>query len=166
MKGIALVTMTAPVIGTRLLEVEIRGAPVPQGQIRSLGKGRPSVHGNAEKLLPWRDHVQFAIEASMAVPSVNSWPYTGPVEVLAAFTMKKPTSAPKRRKTWPITRPDLDKLARAALDALTNAGAVRDDSQVVTLLARKLYPNEHPDALPAPGLRLVLRSIETLELTP
>ncbi len=32
----------------------VPGIPQPQASVRSLGKGRPSIHGNAERLLPWR----------------------------------------------------------------------------------------------------------------
>jgi Holliday junction resolvase RusA-like endonuclease len=40
---------------------------------------------------------------------------------------------------WPAKRPDVDKLARACLDALTQSGAIRDDAQVVMLGATKVY---------------------------
>ena len=44
----------------------------------------------------------------------------------------------KQRRVWPECRPDLNKLSRACLDALT--GIVwRDDSQVVRLEAEKEY---------------------------
>src|SRR6266702_4361868 len=104
-----------------LLQVVVRGTPIGQGSIRSLGKGRPSVHANAATLLPWRTDMQLAIETAMCNgdPAIV-WPVTGPVEVTLAFTMRKPTTAPKRKRTWPVVRPDLDHLVRAALDALTN----------------------------------------------
>lgn len=48
-------------------------------------------------------------------------------------------AAPKRcRRTTPCVRPDVDKLARALLDALTGI-AYEDDGQVVELLVRKVY---------------------------
>jgi Holliday junction resolvase RusA-like endonuclease len=39
----------------------------------------------------------------------------------------------------PATRPDVDKLIRAVLDALTMSGAIKDDGRVVTLAAVKTY---------------------------
>ena len=52
---------------------------------------------------------------------------------------------PKRPKApVPITKPDVDKLARACLDGMTDAGVFRDDSQVTTLTARKRYTTEAP----------------------
>ena len=40
---------------------------------------------------------------------------------------------------WHDKRPDVDKLARAVLDAITESGTLRDDCQVVALSARKRY---------------------------
>ena len=126
----------------------VRGTPVPQGSIRHLGKGRPSVHANADKLLPWRNHVQ--IEAERALDGAP--PLEGPVSVEMVFTVPKPKSAPKRKLTWPTKRPDLDHLVRACADACTAAGVWRDDSQITALVALKVYPSEHPQALDVPGV--------------
>lgn len=142
------------------LRVEVRGSPVPQGSIRSLGKGRPSVHSNAKRLKPWREQVQGAIEDAMQEnrerwPAVSGpYPLLGPVAVDVTFTMLKPKSAPKRRRTFPITRPDGDKLLRSVFDAMQAAGLIKDDSQVIDWHGRKVYPDEAPQSLPVPGLYL------------
>jgi Holliday junction resolvase RusA-like endonuclease len=36
-------------------------------------------------------------------------------------------------------RPDIDKLCRAVLDAITMSGVIHDDAQVVSLFAHKFY---------------------------
>jgi Holliday junction resolvase RusA-like endonuclease len=36
-------------------------------------------------------------------------------------------------------------------DALTATGVYEDDGRVVSLLARKVYPDDGEDALPVPG---------------
>lgn len=158
---------------TPLLTVEVRGLPIPQGSIRSLGAGRPSVHSNAKTLLPWRETIQHAIEAEVwdRTDLPDNLRITGPVALELIFTLPKPTSRPKRKRCWPNVRPDLDKLARTALDALTNSGAVEDDGQVVQLLVVKTYPGEHPQAMPVPGLRARLAlvhdgSLELPSVTP
>jgi crossover junction endodeoxyribonuclease RusA len=56
-----------------------------------------------------------------------------PVYVRLEFVLPRPVSTPKRRTPPAVKRPDVDKLARAVLDALTSAGALADDSQVVDL---------------------------------
>lgn len=131
----------------------VRGTPVPQGSIRSLGKGRPSVHANAAALLPWRGHVQIEAERALG----GRAPLEGPVEVSLAFYVARPRSAPKRI-IWPTKRPDIDKTSRAVLDALTAAGVWLDDSQVVSLHASKAFAgNGHLDV---PGVVIHVEPLE------
>lgn len=136
----------------------IPGVPVPQGSIRSLGAGRPSVHSNAAILKPWRATVIAALREAMG--DTSAYPMEGPVRVTAVFFMPRPKSAPKSRFR-PDRKPDLDKLCRAVHDALTQAGVVRDDSQIVTLIAEKYYTNVPQAELtietlsPPPDLKVV-----------
>ena len=58
--------------------------------------------------------------------------------IVLDFGIPKPKSAPKTRRVWPDKRPDLDKLSRSVLDALTYV-IFADDSQVVHLRATKDY---------------------------
>jgi Holliday junction resolvase RusA-like endonuclease len=74
------------------------------------------------------------------------------------FTLAKPRSAPKRRRTWPDRRPDLDKLSRTVLDSLTSAGAIEDDGRVIAIRAAKTFPGECPEALDVPGVRIRIGS--------
>lgn len=144
-----------------ILRVEVRGLPVPQGSIRSLGKGRPSIHSNAARLKPWREQVQGALEDAIRGERLHghTFPIDGAVAIDATFTMRKSKSAPKRRRTFPTARPDADKLLRALLDAGTAAGVWRDDAQVVQPHTRKVFPLEHPQALEVPGLYMFLYTV-------
>jgi Holliday junction resolvase RusA-like endonuclease len=65
--------------------------------------------------------------------------------------MPKPVNAPKRRRTYPAVSPDIDKLERSTYDAISTAKAWEDDGRVIESHSRKVYPGEHPDALPEPG---------------
>ena len=98
----------------------------------------------------WRDDVRAA-----ALAIAPAAPLDGPLSVRMVFTVAKPKSAPKRRRTWPATMPDLSKLARSTEDALTSAGIWADDARVVeyTRLA-KVFPGEDPEALDVPGVRI------------
>ena len=79
-------------------------------------------------------------------------PLDGPLWVGMVFTVAKPKSAPKRKRTWPATKPDLSKLARSTEDALSDGGAWRDDAMVVEYLRlAKVYPGEDANALHIPG---------------
>ena len=60
-----------------------------------------------------------------------------PLKVTAIFTIVKPPSLPKKR-TLPVTAPDLDNYLKLLLDAL-NKFAFADDGQIVQLHADKVY---------------------------
>lgn len=138
------------------LRFEVRGTPVPQGSIRHLGKGRPAVHGNADRLLPWRSHVQLVAEEARG----DRAPYAGPVEVGMSFYVARPKSTPKR-VVYPGKRPDLSHLVRAVEDACTAAGVWLDDSQVVVLYAAKMFVgNGHLDT---PGVAVRVAPLDPTE---
>jgi len=59
----------------------------------------------------------------------------GPLSLAVTFWLPRPASV---RRYDPTTRPDVDKLARCVLDALTGV-LYADDSHVVELYARKRY---------------------------
>jgi len=67
----------------------------------------------------------------------------GAIAVVIEFYLHKPKSV-KREK--PTVKPDLDKMVRSVLDALTSAHVWNDDAQVLTLVAHKMYADEdHPE---------------------
>jgi crossover junction endodeoxyribonuclease RusA len=143
--------------------VDVRGRPAPQGSKRGVarfkgnGADRQVVGIKQIEMSPhvkdWRGDIKEAAEKRIA--DTGHAVLDGPIRVRMVFTVYKPASRPKRRRTWPTSMPDLSKLCRAAEDALTAAGVWRDDSRVVeyTRLA-KVYPDEDPDALPVPGVRI------------
>jgi crossover junction endodeoxyribonuclease RusA len=104
---------------------------------------------SSKNVEPWREAVKYA--ALMTLPT--GWVrLDGPLQAQMVFTLHKPVSAPKRRRTWPDRYPDLSKLIRSTEDALTDAGAWADDARVVRYVdTGKVFPGEDPDALPVPG---------------
>lgn len=109
------------------------GLPAPQGS-KKIVAGR--LLESSAAVAPWRQAVTYAaIQGQDGDPTA---PLTGPVEVMVEFLMPRPKSAPKSR-LYPDKSPDLDKLIRSTLDALTDARAWEDDGQVVSILARKLF---------------------------
>lgn len=63
------------------------------------------------------------------------------VSVRIQFWFHRPKSEKKRER--PSVKPDLDNLIKAVLDGCSQAGVWRDDAQVVSLVAQKLYGEEN-----------------------
>lgn len=126
----------------------VRGLPIPQGSTRAFVNpktGKPIITSSAKGLGSWRRLVSD--QAQKVAPPA---PWTGPVLVELFFNLPKPKSAPKKKRVWPDKRPDLDKLVRAVLDAITHI-LIADDSQVVELVAQKDYG--------APGVEVIVSRI-------
>lgn len=106
----------------------VPGSPAPQGSKRHVGNGR--MIESSAAVGPWRERVALAVHN-------EHWPLlAGPVAVDLTFVMPRPKSTPKTRTPPATKRPDLDKMARAILDALTGI-TFADDAQVVELVAIK-----------------------------
>lgn len=76
--------------------------------------------------------------------------FRGPVSVAVVFKLKRPLAL-KDKVGHHLTAPDIDKLARCALDGLVGV-LLRDDSVIVELRARKLYAR----FLEAPGAEITV----------
>lgn len=145
----------------RVIRIVVRGTPAPQGSksFKGMSKaGRAILTESSKKVRPWRQDVKAAAEALRE--RTGAAPIDGPVVVSMVFTLQKPASAPKRRRTYPMRTPDLSKLARSTEDALTDAGVWADDARVVeySRLA-KVYPGEDPDALSSPGVVIMIGEV-------
>jgi len=120
----------------------VPGRPVGQGSMRSLGKGRMT-HNNPH-LKAWRQAVGWAAKA--ACPGGE--PTDAEVFVTLHFAVR-----PRRQGD----APDLDKLVRAVLDALSGI-VYRDDKQVVVIHAeRVLLPLDADDD--AEGARIAVEGL-------
>jgi crossover junction endodeoxyribonuclease RusA len=135
-----------------VISLWVAGSPVAQGSLRRAG-GRGLRYANDATLRPWREQVGAAARAEVQQL------VTGPVMVDVEFALPRPAgqwsvrglrrpSAPAH----PTGRPDVDKLLRSILDALTSV-VYADDAQVVTVLARKTYVDT-PDAQPGVLIRV------------
>lgn len=146
-----------PNAGLRTVQyrIVVYGSPAPQGSKSFKGTfvgkdGR--THGilaeSSKKVKPWREDVKAA---ALLVRNGRP-PLDGPLKVRMVFTLPKPASSPKTRRTYPMRMPDLSKLARSTEDALTDAGIFVDDARIVeySRLA-KVFAGEDPDALEACG---------------
>jgi Holliday junction resolvase RusA-like endonuclease len=132
-----------PVDNFAVVAFEVHGAPVGQGSTMRTTTGHVR-HANAQRLRPWRNDVATAAVAAME----GRPPWTGAVRIECVFGIARPRGhwrtgarADELRPSAPAvptSNPDLDKLARAILDALTGI-VYRDDAQVVDLQLSKWY---------------------------
>ncbi|MDH6282873.1 RusA family crossover junction endodeoxyribonuclease [Prescottella agglutinans] len=102
------------------------GRPSPQGSKRHVGGGR--MVESSKHVGSWRNQIHWhAMKQRRNL-------FVGPVALRLEFIMPRPKSLPKSKPTPPATKRtgDSDKLARAALDALSGA-CYHDDAQVIEL---------------------------------
>lgn len=124
-----------------MITFDAQGEPQPKGSMRAFViAGRARLTSDNPKLKAWQKTV--ASTAWQHVPLAEApprhCPLTGPVCVGLTFRLPRPKALPKTRETPHVTRPDVDKLARGVLDALTGVIWV-DDSQVAELTCAKRY---------------------------
>ena len=140
-----------------MITFDVYGIPGPQGSKSAKGRskktGKIIMIESSAKVKPWREAVKWA-----AIQARNgAAPLDCPLIARMVFTLPKPASAPKRRRTWPDKKPDVSKLARSTEDALTDAGLIKDDARIVGYSRlEKVYPNEDPEALDCPGVRITI----------
>lgn len=114
----------------------------------------------SKKVGPWREAVVRACVADDAAGLLLDEPLT----VSVTFRLPRPKghyranglirdSAPEHVTTVP----DIDKLLRSTLDALTKAEVIVDDSRVVAVWAEKKY------AADTPGAVITIESYEELD---
>lgn len=143
------------------MTIIVYGTPAPQGSKRFIGVAKKTGRGvmieSSKKVKPWREDVRneaLRVRAGAA-------PLDLAVRVRMVFTLPKPSSAPKKRKTFPMRKPDLSKLARSTEDALVEAGILADDARIVGYeRLEKVYPSEDPEALDAPGVLIIITPIQ------
>ena len=110
-------------------EFFVPGKPVQQGSMKHIGNGM-IVHNKSKELMAWREKIGWSAK-SHRVPYQES----GAVAIKLGFVFELPKSV---KRDLPTVPPDLDKLIRSCLDALSGI-AYKDDSQVCEILASKRY---------------------------
>ncbi len=143
-------TAPAVIVEPRAVEFSVFGIPQSKGSTRSaiVWRTRPdgsrfpvtSTRSSNDRIAPWENDIRAALQLH-----ARGVFFEGPVSVRLEFHMPRPKDAPKRI-VLPCKAPDLDKLCRGALDALTGK-LYGDDSQVVSLSARKVFAVDQPKAV-------------------
>lgn len=114
--------------------------PQPQGSAKAFVRGRHAVvTSDNAKLKPFRNEVTAVVlracrDANESTPLAVKHE---PVDLTLDFFFERPPSIPRKRQAM-VVKPDLDKLARATMDALTGV-IFADDAQVTVLSVAKHY---------------------------
>ena len=119
---------------------KVNGLPIPQGSMKVIN-GRV-LHSQGSALAVWRSTIAW--EATLA----GCRPEEGAMRVKLLFMMPRPKTV---KRPYPSVAPDLDKLIRGVLDALTSI-AYQDDGQVTEIEAIKVYGD-------TPGLEVEVEKI-------
>lgn len=137
------------------LTINVIGNPIPQGS-KVANHHAPGVRdANDKNLRPWRATVANA--AAEAATAADWATLNQACRVVITFAHPRPAShfgtgrnaarLKPSAPSWKSTRPDIDKLTRAVLDALTDAQVIRDDGRVASLRVSDTWANGPAGAL-------------------
>lgn len=130
-------TMTLEVAGD--VQFFVPGLPAPKGSKKHVGRGR--MVESCRTLPAWVASVkETAMVAVAGIPQELLMVRQEPVAVDLTFVLERPARMPKGR-FLPSVPPDLDKLVRATLDALTKI-TYWDDAQVCDQRIKKVYGDQ------------------------
>lgn len=119
------------------LTFTVDGTPAPQGSKKAYNRGGRTILVESSKKLPaWRAKITATSHAAMHRTNTTPARRGEPVTINLTFRMPRPKAWGKNRHDPMTQRPDVDKLARAVLDALTGP-IMQEDSQVTHLTATK-----------------------------
>jgi len=113
------------------------------------GWTRPILTAASTSVKVWEQTIRAAAQAHAEAYT------TGPVRVRLCFALPRPQRLSRQASRSHVKRPDVDKLARAALDALTGV-LWKDDSQVCSLTAIKTYAR--PDEAPHVIIQVIIKT--------
>ena len=136
----------------------VAGLPQTQAGMRDVptkNGGRALITTGGKDLKPWRKKVKQVAELAKR----NTPTLTGPVEVTYRFVLPMPSTRPValRRQgiDWSYSKPDLDKLARAIGDSLSDAAVYGDDGQIARSVIAKVVVHDRSLC----GVEVVVRQI-------
>ncbi len=130
------------------LDFWVSGMPKAQPRVKAFARGRHARVYTPDTADAWKAEVRrAAIEAGV------NFPRRVPLSASMVFVLPRPKS--RKVDYWHTSRPDADNLAKAVLDALTDAGIWGDDRQVAWLQAKKIYVQ----GTEAPGCAVVIERL-------
>lgn len=130
------------------LQFQAQGLPVPVGSFIPMKRKDDSLYVLRQNSAGAKKWKRAVLTAALDAIAISKWPKqseTANYTISLSFLLPKPKSV---KRSQPTVKPDIDKLCRGTLDALTQAGAIQDDARVTQLVACKTYAadGEQPGA--------------------
>lgn len=122
--------------GTMLVEFDVRGTPVAQPRARHarIGNSIRSYYPAKHPIGAWKNMAILSIQEALGNAKQKSIGDI-PILVIAEFVFPRPKASKIVEK---ITKPDIDNLGKALMDAITASGFWRDDGLVSqTILSKR-----------------------------
>jgi Holliday junction resolvase RusA-like endonuclease len=151
-----------------MISFEVPGLPQQKGSIdfKGMRGGKPIMTSSNKNLAGWASKAGIIAKAARrGTPTIQ-----GAVAVHLTFSFPRPKdhygtgrNASQLKENAPeymITRPDIDKVTRAALDMLTAGGVYLDDNRVVELQVNKEYAQPKVGASTAVGAHILVMELE------
>lgn len=133
------------------LTLHIPGDPVPKGRPRASVQGGRVHMRTPSATRAYESMIRDAVRAELLASRIAT-PRTGPAHLVVRATFAYPKAAPRgwTAAQWrgvqaiggvvaKPTRPDLDNLVKAVLDGVQGGGWIKDDGQVCSLHATKMW---------------------------
>lgn len=135
-----------------MIVFSVNGTPVPQPRPRAFAR-KFGDKFSARMYDPGTSEGWKSLVALAAKPHLPAAPLACPLAVDLMFRMPRPKAHLRKNGSvkddapaYPTNKRDLDNLAKAVLDALTQAGMWQDDGQIVRLTLTKAYAQKQPGA--------------------
>lgn len=137
------------------LSFTVEGLPAPQGSKRAFNHRHTGrvvmIESAGDRLKAWRQVVTLKAQSAAAL---QAWEPPEAVTTSVQFYLPRPKShyrtgrfAGQLKPSAPlfhVTKPDSDKLLRAINDSLSDAGVIRDDSNITSINVQKTYADGRP----------------------
>lgn len=148
--------------------LRVYGTPASKGSGRAILRGGMALYlsGGSKQQQEQQQSWERAMRDAIDADGPGTDPFLTPVQVSATFLMARPKAHYKAgtlkatAPTWCDKGKDLDKMIRATLDPLQVYGVLRNDSQVVRVVAVKRYV----EAGEATGAIVEVQAIEQVKV--
>jgi Holliday junction resolvase RusA-like endonuclease len=119
-------------------ESEVRRSIVVLGKPIAQPRHRASARGGFVRMYLPSDHPVHGYKTMIGIEAQRQFgsPIEGAVRLDVLFAFAQPKG---RKLQFKISKPDIDNLEKAVMDALTNAGVWLDDAQVVEKHSTKVF---------------------------